>query len=338
MVVVGHDILAAARWSRYASRFVSCPPMQEGNRFIKWLIAYGERQPGCVLLPTSDEMVFLFAANLKLLENHFRLYQPSLQSILTILDKKLLWQACRQVGIDTLPSWFPSGEEELDILGTNLPYPVLIKPRTQVRRIRRNQGVVVRGPEDLLSSYRAVAAQTRNPPGYDELSDADAPMVQQFAEEGSSAVYSVSGFIDRSGELMVARGTKKVFQRRRPVGIGVCFEASALEEDLAERVKRLCRKVGHFGVFEVEFLRWDQKWVAIDFNPRFYHQMALDIARGLHLPMWTYLGAHGENALLKVEMQSAANRTDGPTVRILRPIYLPGDLSCDEDYRTLKSG
>jgi predicted ATP-grasp superfamily ATP-dependent carboligase len=287
--------------------------VQDGGRFVEWLMAYGERKPGHVLLPTSDEMVLLFASNLKLLETNFRLYQPPLESTLRVLDKRLLWQACRQVGIDTLPSWFPSGEEELHILGTNLPYPVLIKPRTQVRRTRRNQGVVVRGPEDLLTSYRAVATQTHDPSGYDKLSDADIPMVQQFAEEGSEAVYSVSGFIDRSGELMVARGTTKVFQRRRPVGIGVCFEASPLEDDLAKGVKRLCREVGHFGVFEVEFVRWKQKWAVIDFNPRFYHQMGLDISRGLPLPMWTYLGACGEESLLEVEMRRAANRTDGAT-------------------------
>jgi D-aspartate ligase len=310
VVVAGHNILGAARWSRHASRFVSCPPVQDGGRFVEWLIAYGERHPGHVLLPTSDEMVLLFASNLKLLETNFRLYQPSLESTLRVLDKKLLWEACRQVGIDTLPSWFPSGEEELRNLATNLPYPVLIKPRSQVQRIRRNQGVVVRGPGDLLSSYRAVVTHTGKS-GYNELSDADAPLVQQFAEEGNEAVYSVSGFIDRGGELMVAGGATKVFQRRRPVGIGVCFEASPLEDGLAEGVKRLCREVGHFGVFEVEFVRWKQKWAVIDFNPRFYHQMGLDIARGLPLPMWTYLGACGEESFLQLEMQRPLIRRDG---------------------------
>jgi D-aspartate ligase len=121
----------------------------------------------------------------------------------------------------------------------------------------------------------------------------------------------VSGFIDRTGESMVARCTKKVFQRRRPVGIGVCFEACQLDNELAERVRALCREVGHFGVFEIEFLRWQQKWVAIDFNPRFYHQMALEIARGLALPRWAYLGACGEESLLKNEIQHVPNSTDG---------------------------
>jgi D-aspartate ligase len=313
VVVVGNEILGAARWSRYASRFASCPPVEDGNHFIEWLMAYGERQPGHVLLPASDETALLFASHLKSLETNFRLYQPDLGTTLRVLDKRLLSQACRQQGIDTIPSWFPTSEEELRGLAANLPYPVLIKPRTQVRRIRRNQGVVVRGPEHLLSSYRAVAAQAPYPFAYGQLRNADNPMIQQFAQEGNDAVYSVSGFVNRSGQLMVARGAKKIFQRRRPVGIGVCFQSSALDEVLAEKVKRLCRELKHFGVFEVEFIRWNKKWAVIDFNPRFYHQMGLDIARGMSLPMWAYLGACGEESLLADEMQRAANKTDAET-------------------------
>jgi D-aspartate ligase len=312
VVVAGHDILAAARWSHYASRFVSCPPVQESDRFIEWLIAYGERQPGHVLLPTSDETALLFASNLKLLERYFRLYQPPLESTLRVLDKKRLWEACRRAGIDTLPSWFPSDEGELRGLAAKLPFPLLIKPRTQVRRVSRDKGVVVRSLDDLLPSYRAVASQERYLTGCNKLRDAYAPMLQQFAEEANKTVYSVSGFIDRSGEVMAVRGATKVLQRNRPVGIGVCFEASPLEDELVEAVKRLCHEVGHFGVFEVEFLRLDRSWAVIDFNPRFYHQMGLDIARGMPLPMWAYLGACGEESVLRVEVQRAAHASDGP--------------------------
>jgi D-aspartate ligase len=314
VIVAGQHILAAARWSRHASRFVSCPPVQQEDRFLEWLMAYGERQPGHVLLPTSDATALLFASNAKLLETCFRLYQPPVESTVRVLDKKHLLEACRRVGLDTLPSWFPSGEGELRVLAAKLPYPILIKPRTQVRRINRDKGVVVHGPDDLLPSYRGVVERERYLSGFAELSGTDTPMLQQFAEEANEAVYSVSGFIDRSGEVMAARGATKIFQRRRPVGIGVCFEASPLEADLAEAVKRLCHEVGHFGVFEVEFLRLDHGWAVIDFNPRFYHQMGLDIARGLPLPMWAYLGACGQESVLRGEVQRVGHASDGPAV------------------------
>ena len=342
VVVAGHQILAAARWSRYVSRFVSCPPVQEGERFIAWLTAYGERHPGHVLLPTSDETALLYASNAKLLEASFRMYQPPLESILRILDKKSLSAACQRVGLDTLPSWFPSRESELHALAAQLPYPVLIKPRTQVGRASPNKGIIVRSPNDLARSYRAIAKQARKLPGFSDLSGAGTPMIQEFAEKANEGVYSLSGFVDRDGKLIAARGATKIFQRVRSLGIGVCFESSPLREDLTEAVRRLCREVGYFGVFEVEFLCWNQKWVVIDFNPRFYHQMGFDIARGLSAPIWAYLGAYGEDSVLRSELRRAERAPDGSATvfrdrftfwTILTAMRITGRLSAPEAAR-----
>ena len=60
--------------------------------------------------------------------------------------------------------------------------------------------------------------------------------------------------------MIAARGAKKVLQRMPPVGIGVCFEAVPLDDILVEAIRRLCREVGYFGVFEIEFLRLD-RWM-----------------------------------------------------------------------------
>jgi D-aspartate ligase len=313
VIVAGHQILDAARWSNHASGFVSCPPVQETERFVEWLIDYGERTPGHVLLPTSDKTAFLFSSNLKLLETCFRLYQPPVETMIRILDKRRLAEACSQVGLDVMPSWFPSGETELRVLARKLPYPLLIKPRTQIRRLGREKGVIVRNLDDLLPAYRAFVAREHYLRGLSELGDADKPMLQQFAEVANQAVHSVAGFIDRSGEMIAARGTKKVLQRMPPVGIGVCFEAAPPDDILVEAIRRLCREVGYFGVFEIEFLRLDHGWAVIDFNPRFYHQMGFDIARGLALPIWAYLGACGQEALLRSVMSDAGVPEGSPT-------------------------
>ena len=213
--------------------------------------------------------------------------------MIRILDKKRLAEACAQVGLDIVPSWFPSSEDELHALANRLPYPLLIKPRSQVRRLGRDKGVIVSNPDDLPSAYRAFARRERYLDDLSELRDADMPMLQGFAEVANEAVCSVAGFIDRTGEMIAVRGVRKVLQRMPPVGIGVCFEAATLDDILVEATRGLCREVGYFGVFEIEFLRLNDRWAVIDFNPRFYHQMGFDIARGLALPFWAYLGACG---------------------------------------------
>jgi hypothetical protein len=47
-------------------------------------------------------------------------------------------------------------------------------------------------------------------------------------------------------------------------------------------------------VFEAEFVPHRGRHLLIDFNPRFYSQMAFDIARGLPLPLLAYEAACGQ--------------------------------------------
>ena len=90
----------------------------------------------------------------------------------------------------------------------------------------------------------------------------------------------MAGFVDDGGEC-VALASMKILQRPRKVGIGLCFEARAIEEPLVEKIAALCRRVGYTGVFEAEFVVAGDRRLLIDFNPRFYSQMGFEVARGL---------------------------------------------------------
>src|SRR6185503_2657993 len=68
-------------------------------------------------------------------------------------------------------------------------------------------------------------------------------------------------------------------------------EEAPLRTELTQKLAALCKRLGYFGVFEVEFIQADGKALLIDFNPRFYSQMAFDIARGVPLPYFIYLAA-----------------------------------------------
>jgi D-aspartate ligase len=315
VTIAGNEVLAAGRWSRYASQSVHCPSVQEVDLFMEWLVTFGRRNPGQVLLPTSDETAWLFASNAEALKPYFKMYQPPLQVTLEVLDKKRFWLACRRARVETAPSWFPANETELRLLAPSLPYPILIKPRTQVHRIRKDKGVVVHSKDALLPVYRLIEERERYLPAFGPaLEDASRPFLQEFARRLNDPVYSVSGFIEREHDEMVARGSMKILQRWPPPSVGVCFEARPIEPTLLEAVKRLCHEIGHFGIFEAEFLRLDGKWVAIDFNPRFYQQMGLDIARGLPMPLLAYLAACRENEALENEMARSASALDIPNL------------------------
>jgi hypothetical protein len=74
---------------------------------------------------------------------------------------------------------------------------------------------------------------------------------------------------------------------------------------LAEGLRALCRRVGYHGVFEAEFVERGGRRLLIDFNPRFFGQMAFDVARGLDLPRLAYLEAIGDRAALRAAVEGA---------------------------------
>jgi D-aspartate ligase len=304
--VISSERLGAAAWSRYAKRTYSAPPERDSEQFLTRLLAIGEANPGRILLPTSDETAWIYAENALLLERHFRLYHPPISSLQRILDKKLFTDAAISVGLSVLPSLDPLNLEELAALAPNLSFPILIKPRTHVHRVRNDKGVVVDSQHELVRQYRSfVHREQEQAVDNPLLPDARRPILQQFVHVRDEGVLSITGFIDRTGELFVTRAARKVFLRSQPVGVGVCFEAQPAPKELPDLVRRLCRELGYFGLFEVEFLRFEGHWAVIDFNPRMFSQIGMDIRRGMPLPLLACLDAANDSDALREEVAKA---------------------------------
>jgi predicted ATP-grasp superfamily ATP-dependent carboligase len=123
-------------------------------------------------------------------------------------------------------------------------------------------------------------------------------MLQRYYPEAAECINSLSGFRDRTGSVFTVLGAIKVLQRPRRMGVGLCFEQAPVIPELRDRTKRLLERIGYYGIFELEFVRTrdreGDKMLLIDLNPRYYGQMALDVARGLDLPRLAYLATFGD--------------------------------------------
>src|SRR5882724_6278504 len=147
--------LVPARWSRYAVRSVTCPPLDKGSTaFIDWLLEFGARHPGHVLLPTTDDLAWLFARHRNELARSFRLESPPLAAIYTLLNKWQLHEACAAEGI---------GVPESVLVGSGQPLapPLLIKPQTQILLSPHQKGRLVERPEQLEPALADFRAATR---------------------------------------------------------------------------------------------------------------------------------------------------------------------------------
>ena len=307
--VCGERGLSAARLSRFAHSYWTFESTASEADFLAGLRSWTAHASGHVLLPASDETAWLFAKHGEELERHYTVYAPRIDAIETILDKQRLWQACKAIGVATLPSWFPESLADVATLAFQVAFPVLIKPRQHLFRSGREKGTVVWSAKDLESAFEAFVWRERGGEKDSASTKQPLPIIQTFVETAVENVLSLAGFIDRSGTRTIVNATRKILQRSRPAGVGLAFESIAVPAGLGEEALRLCRHIGTFGVFEIEFVWHDGAWRLIDFNPRFYQEMRLDIERGVPLPLLAYLDACGDLAGLDAVLAAARTGT-----------------------------
>ena len=192
----------------------------------------------------------------------------------------------------------PGSRTRLAILGRCLreaTFPVVIKPRTQVMFRSQSKGLLVERASELAARYAAFAQQ----PYGDAVVAHDAgcalPMVQQFLPQAATRILNISAFVYQH-RIVGALASRKLLQQPRRLGTGICFEEAPLRADLLHGLQSLITSVGFNGVFEAEFVEAGRDAVLIDFNPRFYNQMAFDMARGLPLALLAYHTSRGDHA------------------------------------------
>ena len=291
-------------------------PPETDERFVDHLCRLGQTRPGSVLLPTSDQTAWLYAREAGRLGTCFRSYQPAPEVLASVLDKARLAETARRAGATTLDTWIPGSLGDVRTLAPDLIYPILIKPRSHVDRMNSRKGELANDADELVRCYERMVRREHEAQSHADHEDVDLPILQHFVPMGPEGVHSVTGFIDRSGELFVTRISAKVFLRMYPAGVGVCYESRPANAGLSDAAYRLCRTAGFHGVFEIEFIRSGANWSVIDFNPRLFSQVGLDIARGMPLPKLLWLAALDRHDELDHAVRAAAAAQDDSTTAL----------------------
>jgi D-aspartate ligase len=294
VIAVDTGLLSTGRRSRYSKSYLSSPPF-ESQDWPDWLLKLGRDGVRRAIYATSDAVSFALADRREELSSAFDLYQPNLETMMCILDKGLLQRHARAVGIETPETWFPQSAADADRTVREVGGQIVAKPRSQLCAGSGAKGMMInsnardrRGIYDKLFRYFGLNnAFTKRFP------EMEMPMLQRYYPESVKEIYSLSGFRDMSGSHVVMRAAMKILQLPRRLGIGLCFEETEVIPELAQQTIRLCERIGYYGAFELEFIVVKDRMLLIDFNGRFYNQLAFDIARGMDLPGLVYAGATG---------------------------------------------
>jgi len=205
-------------------------------------------------------------------------------------------------------TWVPASEADLKDISVAAHFPVVIKPQTQILFHPHAKGVPVWQPRDFQRAYAQFISATK----YDSSVIAYDPSVcrvtvQEYFPSQAERIYGITGFIGPKAELFATRASHKILQQPKQLGVGLCFEEAEARPELISKIASLCTSVGYEGVFEAEFVEHGGSQLLIDFNPRFYGQMAFDIARGLPLPLLAYDAALGRWDRLSRRIALASN-------------------------------
>ncbi len=293
VILAYNEAVAPARWSRYAQSVVRCPSTKDAERFLGWLRSFGASQPGCVLCLTSDDVAFLAAAHLDTPTSPFRVFCPSLDGLLEMLDKGRLAAAAKRAGLGSPATWCPANEDELRGLTPELPIPIVVKPRMHVLSHLLGKPVIIRRREELVDAWRQTRAASAHQASATDIPGIELPILQAY-HAVSERVYTVDGFVHADGTIVGASACVKTLQFPRGSGVGVCFESAPLHADVLAGLQRLCRETRFRGVFDAEFLIEGDDMLLIDLNPRFYNHMAFEMERNLPLAWMSYLAAIGD--------------------------------------------
>ena len=280
--------------SRFVTRRLTCPSLSEPEAWVRWLLDFGRREPGYVLYPTSDNVCWLLERHRDALSAHFYLYLPRPGAMRQILNKKTLHTHCRELGIDQPDLWTPQQALSPE---THVRFPVLVKPPTQAGLRAFVKGAVAEDRAALrLVLDRFSSRFTYRPDVLAEAPALSEPLVQAFHPESAGHTYSLAGFYAPEQGIYLLRAARKVLQQPLRIGLGLGFESQPVHPGPARQLRELMDRLGYRGAFEVEFIHLaaQNRFLLIDFNPRFYGQMGFELARGLPIPRLCYLAAVGE--------------------------------------------
>lgn len=285
VIVADHGAQSAAQRSRYVAEALAFPNPLDFDAVASWLEAFGRNRPGFLLYPCSDDMAWVTAAHRERLLPHFAMLQPTLATIETLLNKHKLYELCRELGIPIPETHYPVSSADAESIVRGLSGKFLVKPKTQIGLQIKNKAVIADAGPDLIDAignfqrhFSYVDAMTRHDPALKW------PMIQRFDPAAATQTVSIAGFRSEDGLHFHVLSSQKVLQYPMRIGIGLCFSSIDINPVLADRVRRICEATGYFGAFEVEFIHSATDDLLMDFNPRYYGQMQLEISRGLPIP------------------------------------------------------
>jgi predicted ATP-grasp superfamily ATP-dependent carboligase len=278
---------------------------------------------GWVVYPTRDENVAALAANRDTLSQDFRIPTPGLASIRNVWDKRETYRLAEQLSIPIPRTWFPRSEGDLDAIDAD--GPLVIKPAikehffytTHVKAWRADSRA------ELADAFRRAAGI---------VNDGEV-IVQELIPGGGEEQYAYCALF-RDDQPAASMTVRRRRQHPSDFGRASTFVETISLPDLDEPSVNFLRKIGYYGLVELEFKRdpRDGAYKLLDVNARTWGYHTLGRAAGVDFPYLLFqdqLGHHVSEARARPGVRWIRLATDVPNAvrdisagRLRTPDYL----------------
>jgi D-aspartate ligase len=279
--------VCVSQFSRHVRRVFKCPSTSDETKFVDFLLelAVNANLRGCVLFPSDDECVRIFAQHRDWLSEHYVVTTPSWDVVKFLYDKRLTCLLAKERAIPVPETYNPDSVDGL--VSLNLDFPVVIKPAISphLSSVTKKKAYRADDRAELVNLYEMMSA----------IMDPSEILIQELIPGRAENLFSFVGFF--KGGVTVA-GLSARRPRQHPMEFG---RASTLAEtvnipELETLATNFLGGIGYSGLAEVEFMYDDKdgRFELLEVNPRIWGWHTIAIRAGLDLPYMAYADAVGK--------------------------------------------
>lgn len=309
IVLIDHEH-CIGKYSKYSKKFFKAPRPYDEKEYIEFLLALIDREGlnGWVIIPNSDQIVYVLSKYKDELEKKIHVPTPGLEVINFINSKSNTYHLAEENGIDIPKTYFVNSM--VDLLNQSPEFPLVLKPAIKEKFYSKVKikAFKVENLEQLKDTYEYMST----------VIDPSEIVIQEFLSCGTEHLYSVCPFF-KNGKIITSITARRARQHPMDFGHASTFAEIVDIPELLIPAQKFLSLINYYGLCEVEFMYDEKKNVfkLIEVNPRPWGWHTLAIAAGIDLPFILYSDVIGEGFTTPDKIKNAKwvrLLTDTPTV------------------------
>ena len=213
IVIYDQETEEIGRHSRYVADRIEVPCfIEQPERLLVYLLKNGRKWSGTLIIPTKDYGVEFLARYKGILSRYYIIPTPGLDVIEGILDKRVLYENARRLGISVPETFHARSRRSVQAQGHDR---VSLSPETGSGP-RLHKALRLQVARDRM--FRAAGDCVQEPHRQLHLGCLRHDDMQDHSRSDSKQMVQFASYIDRSGEMLASMTSRKM--RRDPPRYG----------------------------------------------------------------------------------------------------------------------